>query len=240
MTRPARRPASPANTASHPARSHGGGPRPDGTTGAKPHPSRPDGSVRHRPRVPGAGLGADLLRRRSSERSRRRAIGGARGCWSTATQPSPSTSSASPSPIHPMQVFYDLRAVAASRGDDAPAGQPPTSPRHGDRRRRSHQRRRRARVPKPDALQDLPPACERLFDRLRRWFDVDDSMTVDLSTIAGAQITAEPDDPYLIAGFTMHRLQACTASQPGVAMTTDVIVTTIDAVPEPRRGSRPS
>ena len=27
-----------------------------------------------------------------------------------------------PSPIHPMQVLYDLRVVAASRGDDAPAG----------------------------------------------------------------------------------------------------------------------
>src|SRR5690554_1937389 len=30
-----------------------------------------------------------------------------------------------PSPIHPMQVFYDLRVVAASRGDATPAGPAP-------------------------------------------------------------------------------------------------------------------
>ena len=115
-----------------------------------------------------------------------------------------------------MQVFYDLRVVAASRGDDAPRRQtayPLRAMGTGGEGATSDGTRRLA-CRSRSALQDLPPACERLFDRLRRWFDVDDSMTVDLSTIAGAQIGRY--DPYLIAGFTMRRLQAaCRLAQPG-------------------------
>jgi hypothetical protein len=89
-------------------------------------------------------------------------------------------------------------------------------------------------LPKPRELLALGPVCERLFDRLRVWFDVGPQLVADLSSIDGAAVLAELQDPQLVAGFTMRRLQALhLLSRPGVPTATDVVVGYIDAVLRP-------
>ena len=85
--------------------------------------------------------------------------------------------------------------------------------------------------PKPPELLALGPVCEQLFERLRAWFDVGSQLVADLSSIDGATVLAELQDPQLVAGFTMRRLQALhLLARPGVRTPTDVVITYIDSV----------
>ncbi len=86
-------------------------------------------------------------------------------------------------------------------------------------------------IPKPGALLTLGPVCEALFARLRTWFEIGDRLVVDLSAVDSPTVVAELQDPRLVAGFAMRKLQALhLVSRPGVRTTTDVVVTQIDSV----------
>lgn len=88
-----------------------------------------------------------------------------------------------------------------------------------------------APLPKPPELQALGPACSGLFGLLQRWFSVGDQLTVDLSAIDATAVVAELQDPQLVAGFAMRKLQALhLVAQPGFRTTTDVVVTQIDSL----------
>jgi hypothetical protein len=81
-------------------------------------------------------------------------------------------------------------------------------------------------LPKPDAVLALHDVTAELFARLRDWFDVPDSATLDLSAIDSA--VAELGDPQMVAALAMRKLQALhLLSTPGVRTTTDVVVTIV-------------
>lgn len=81
-------------------------------------------------------------------------------------------------------------------------------------------------IPKPDELLALHSVTEHLFEMLRYWFDVPDTVELDIRTIDSA--TEELTDPVLIAAMAMRKLQALhVLSTPGVLTTTDVIVTIV-------------
>jgi hypothetical protein len=81
-------------------------------------------------------------------------------------------------------------------------------------------------LPKPDellALHDITPA---LFDMLRRWFDVPDTVALDLQEIDSA--VRELGDPVMIAALAMRKLQALhLLATPGVRTATDVVVSIV-------------
>jgi hypothetical protein len=78
-------------------------------------------------------------------------------------------------------------------------------------------------LPKPDAVLALHDVTAELFGRLRDWFDVPDSVQLDLSAIDSA--VAELGDPVMVAALAMRKLQALhLLSTPGVRTTTDVVV----------------
>jgi hypothetical protein len=79
---------------------------------------------------------------------------------------------------------------------------------------------------KPDAVLALHDVTAELFARLRDWFDVPDSVQLDLSAIDSA--VAELGDPVMVAALAMRKLQALhLLSTPGVRTTTDVVVTIV-------------
>jgi hypothetical protein len=81
-------------------------------------------------------------------------------------------------------------------------------------------------LPKPDALLALHDVTAELFGRLREWFDVPDSVSIDLSGIDSA--VNELGDPLMVAALAMRKLQALhLLSTPGVRTTTDVVVTIV-------------
>jgi hypothetical protein len=81
-------------------------------------------------------------------------------------------------------------------------------------------------LPKPDAVLALHDVTAELFARLRDWFDVPDSVELDLSAIDSA--VAELGDPVMVAALAMRKLQALhLLSTPGVRTTTDVVVTIV-------------
>jgi hypothetical protein len=81
-------------------------------------------------------------------------------------------------------------------------------------------------LPKPDAVLALHDVTAELFARLRDWFDVPDSVSLDLSAIDSA--VAELGDPQMVAALAMRKLQALhLLSTPGVRTTTDVVVTIV-------------
>jgi hypothetical protein len=81
-------------------------------------------------------------------------------------------------------------------------------------------------LPKPDAVLALHDVTAELFGRLRDWFDVPDSVSLDLSAIDSA--VAELGDPQMVAALAMRKLQALhLLSTPGVRTTTDVVVTIV-------------
>ena len=72
----------------------------------------------------------------------------------------------------------------------------------------------------------LDDVTSRLFDTLRSWFDVSNSVTLDLTSIDSA--VTELGDPVLIAAMAMRKLQALNLlTTPGVLTSTDVVVTII-------------
>ena len=81
-------------------------------------------------------------------------------------------------------------------------------------------------LPKPDAMLALHDVTAELFARLREWFDVPDSVALDLSGIDAA--VEELGDPVMVAALAMRKLQALhLLSTPGVRTTTDVVVTIV-------------
>ena len=81
-------------------------------------------------------------------------------------------------------------------------------------------------IPKPSELLAARTAAEELFALLRRWFDVPESVTLDLAAIDSA--VAEMGDPQLIMAMAMRKLQALhLITTPGVRTTTDVVLTVI-------------
>jgi hypothetical protein len=81
-------------------------------------------------------------------------------------------------------------------------------------------------LPKPDAVLALHDVTAELFARLREWFDVPDSVALDLSGIDTA--VSELGDPVMVAALAMRKLQALhLLSTPGVRTTTDVVVTIV-------------
>jgi hypothetical protein len=81
-------------------------------------------------------------------------------------------------------------------------------------------------LPKPDAVLALHDVTAELFARLRDWFDVPDTVTLDLAGIDTA--VSELGDPVMVAALAMRKLQALhLLSTPGVRTTTDVVVTIV-------------
>ena len=78
-------------------------------------------------------------------------------------------------------------------------------------------------IPKPDELLALHDVTAEMFATLRSWFDVPDSVSLDLAEIDSA--VAELGDPLMIAAMAMRKLQALhLLSTPGVRTSTDVVV----------------
>jgi hypothetical protein len=81
-------------------------------------------------------------------------------------------------------------------------------------------------LPKPDAMLALHDVTAELFARLREWFDVPDSVSLNLGGIDSA--VEELGDPLMVAALAMRKLQALhLLSTPGVRTTTDVVVTIV-------------
>ncbi|MGH3666034.1 MAG: hypothetical protein ACRDU8_08110 [Egibacteraceae bacterium] len=81
-------------------------------------------------------------------------------------------------------------------------------------------------IPKPSELLAARGAAEALFDLLRDWFDVPDSVRLDLGAVDSA--VAELGDPQLVMAMAMRKLQALhLLTTPGVRTTTDVVLTVI-------------
>ena len=81
-------------------------------------------------------------------------------------------------------------------------------------------------VEKPAELLALHGVSEELFDTLKDWFDVPDSVPLDLSRVDA--VVTEMADPTMIAALAMRKLQALhLLSTPGVRTTTDVVVTVV-------------
>jgi hypothetical protein len=81
-------------------------------------------------------------------------------------------------------------------------------------------------VPKPTELLALHDVTEELFDTLKRWFDVPDSVPLDMSAVDA--VVHEMSDPVMIAALAMRKLQALhLLATPGVRTSTDVVVTIV-------------
>lgn len=90
----------------------------------------------------------------------------------------------------------------------------------------SDERRKPEILPKPDELLALYDVTGELFDRLRDWFDVPDSVALNLTGIDSA--VEELSDPLMVAALAMRKLQALhLLSTPGVRTTTDVVITIV-------------
>lgn len=82
-------------------------------------------------------------------------------------------------------------------------------------------------LPKPAELLALDSATEELFATLRRWFEVPETVSLDLSAVDSA--VTELGDPQMVAALAMRKLQALNLlATPGVRTTTDVVVAIVN------------
>lgn len=82
-------------------------------------------------------------------------------------------------------------------------------------------------LPKPAELLALHGVAERLFDTLKEWFDVGDTVPLDVRSIDSA--VRELGDPVMIAAMAMRKLQALNLiATPGVRTSTDVVITIVN------------
>jgi hypothetical protein len=82
-------------------------------------------------------------------------------------------------------------------------------------------------VAKPDELLALHSVSAELFDTLKRWFSVPDSVPLDLSAVDA--VVAEMSDPVMIAALAMRKLQALhLLATPGVRTSTDVVLAIVN------------
>ncbi len=80
---------------------------------------------------------------------------------------------------------------------------------------------------KPDALLALHGVTEELFDTLKRWFAVPDSVPLNLSDVDA--VVTEMSDPVMIAALAMRKLQALRLlATPGVRTSTDVVLAIVN------------
>jgi hypothetical protein len=80
--------------------------------------------------------------------------------------------------------------------------------------------------PKPVELLALHDVTDELFDTLKRWFDVPDAVTLNLSAVDA--VVHEMADPVMIAALAMRKLQALhLLATPGVRTSTDVVITIV-------------
>lgn len=84
-----------------------------------------------------------------------------------------------------------------------------------------------APVEKPRELLALDGVTAELFDTLRRWFDVGESVSLNLRAIDSA--VAELGDPQMVISLAMRKLQALNLlATPGIKTTTDVVVSIVN------------
>ena len=82
-------------------------------------------------------------------------------------------------------------------------------------------------VAKPDELLALHDVTEELFETLKRWFSVPNSVSLDLTHIDA--VVAEMSDPVMVAALAMRKLQALRLlSTPGVRTSTDVVLAIVN------------
>lgn len=82
-------------------------------------------------------------------------------------------------------------------------------------------------VAKPDELLALHGVSAELFEILKDWFDIGDSVALDLAEIDSA--VAELGDPQMVIALAMRKLQALhLLATPGVRTVTDVVVAIIN------------
>jgi len=82
-------------------------------------------------------------------------------------------------------------------------------------------------VPKPAELLALDSVAEEMFGILRRWFDVPESVPLNLAAVDSA--VTELGDPQMVAALAMRKLQALhLLATPGVRTTTDVVVAIVN------------
>lgn len=82
-------------------------------------------------------------------------------------------------------------------------------------------------IPKPDELLLLHGVTAELFDTLKAWFDIDDSVALDLTAVDSA--VTELGDPQMVVALAMRKLQALhLLATPGVRTVTDVVVAIIN------------
>ena len=82
-------------------------------------------------------------------------------------------------------------------------------------------------IPKPDSLLALHTVAEKLFNTLRKWFDVTPRVIIDLTEIDSA--ITELGESEMIAAMAMRKLQALhLIATPGVLTTTDVVLAIIN------------
>lgn len=81
-------------------------------------------------------------------------------------------------------------------------------------------------VAKPDELLALDGVTAEMFGLLKEWFDVGDSVPLDLSGVDSA--VGELGDPQMIAALAMRKLQALhLLATPGVRTSTDVVLSIV-------------
>jgi hypothetical protein len=81
-------------------------------------------------------------------------------------------------------------------------------------------------IPKPRELLAARTSAEQLFGLLRQWFDVPESVEIDLRAVDSA--VSELGEPKLVMAMAMRKLQALhLLTTPGVLTTTDVVLTVI-------------
>jgi hypothetical protein len=84
-----------------------------------------------------------------------------------------------------------------------------------------------AAIPKPNELLALHDVTQRIFETLKRWFGVADSVTLNLESIDSA--VHEMGDPQMIVAMAMRKLQALQLiSTPGVRTSTDIVITLVN------------
>jgi len=80
---------------------------------------------------------------------------------------------------------------------------------------------------KPDELLALHSVTTELFDTLRQWFNVPDSVPLNLTAVDA--VVSEMSDPVMIAALAMRKLQALhLLSTPGVRTSTDVVLAIVN------------
>ena len=82
-------------------------------------------------------------------------------------------------------------------------------------------------VAKPDELLAIHGVTAELFETLKRWFDIADSVPLNLAEVDSA--VAELGDPQMVAALAMRKLQALhLLATPGVRTATDVVVSIVN------------